>query len=478
MGASTKRAKPTRRQGEFDLVRLSADILHPYQSSAAWTWDLDLIRAARTEQLSGRFRAPAFLAKSMKTDPAIYTALLNRLAPPRGLPVALLQPKKNGRAARIANEADALFGQQGIAISPATLGDIHEQLVQHGVAFARNVWTTRDDGSRVDVEIKPWPIEFVDWLPQTRSFRTILRTGQIVEINHGDGRWIVIKEHDLEPWTWGAVGPAAILWADRAFGVRDRSMTSKSHASAKMLGSLPDGVALQDATGNITSEAQNMLDMLRDMHDSLPVGLVPAGASVDMKVNTSTAWQIFDSIIKGADTDASRIYLGSDGTTKDGGGNYIKSLYLFGVRNDVVEGDLRAISRGIQTGTIDPWSAINFGSSEVAPVREWSMPDADEDARRASIGERRAMFARDVLAYRQSGLEVSQPMIDDLTKDYGLPAIVIAATLPPLPPPGVKVDGRTDGSPQAQGTAPNPNVTVKPAQPPAGSPATLTAVPR
>lgn len=425
MGATTKRAKRVRFEGEFPLTRLAPELRFPLRMLGDYVWDDDMIRNARDAQLRGYFWQPAKLSHSIGSDAGLFTARLNRLAPMRGLPVELRPADATTRAARVLDEAEGLFGAQGIAIGRDTLVTLNKQLVDHGVFFAYNRWTVRPDGSRVDVELLAWPIEFVRWLPQTRSFFTLTKPGQLMKIEHGDGRWVVGQIEKIDPWAQGCVVPSSRVWADRSFAIRDRSNASRSHAQTKNIGTLPQGVSIYakaaDGTVTLSNEAQAMLALLAAMHTSdLPYGLKPFGADIDQKINSSQAWQIWSEMIKTDDADASRIYLGQDGTTTNAGGDYIKSERMFGVRNDLVEGDLSTFVEALRTGTIEPWAAINFGDSKCAPTRMWLMPDADEDARRSSIGQHLDAFFAAVDNLKTKGFDLTQDVVNGLCRTFGV----------------------------------------------------------
>jgi hypothetical protein len=419
MGAPTKRAKKVRVEREFDLVNLAAELRPPKLYSGNYAWTLDAIRDARDQQMLGRFARPARLAEATRTDYAIFASFLNRLAPQRGLPVKIQAPNDTARALRIADEAGALYGPQGVGIHPDTLADIDGTLANHGVAFGVNVVTPRDDGSRVDIELRSWPIEFVDWDPQERCYRTQTIDGPLEYIRHGDGRWTVFQEHECEPWKYGALLAVAMLWADHAYGVRDRAKAGTAHGNAKVVGAMPEGVPLQDSSGHLTTEAQAFLDLLRAVASvDTPIGIKPFGATLDYITNNSRAWEIFKEIISSGERAADRVYLGHDVTATAAGGDAVG--YLFGVRNDIVEGSLRAIERGIRTGVIEPWCAINFGDSTLAPDRIYLMPDADEDARRKSLAEQTNAFYDAIKSAKANGFDVNETYVHALAADFGV----------------------------------------------------------
>lgn len=427
MGAATKRARKIRSAGEFDLMALAAEMRAPKAAGGLFGWDLDRIRAARDAQMSGRFSLAARLAEATRTDYAIFASFLNRLAPQRGLPVKLEPPNETARAVRVADEAAALFGPVGVGIHQDTLADIDGTLANHGVAFGCNIVTPRFDGSRIDFELKSWPIEFVRWDPFRREFRTQVDGFAEESIVHGDGRWTIFQQHQWEPWKHGAIVAVALLWADHAFGVRDRSNASVAHGNAKVVGSMPSGVALQDkADGHLTPEGLAFLDLLRAMASTdVRVGIKPFGSTVEYIANNSTAWQIFKEIIDSGDKASDRIYLGTPVTAQTTGGDAVG--FLFGVRNDIVEGSLRAIERGLKTGVIEPWAAMNFGDSSLAPDRVYLLPDADEDARRKSLGDRTQAFFDAVRAAKANGFDVTPEYITKLSGDFGIPAPLLPA---------------------------------------------------
>lgn len=459
MPGATKRAKKVRRQSEFDVVRLAAALQPPKVTIGSLTWGLDEIRDARADQMLGRFRLPARLGEAMRTDYALFFAWLNRLAPQRGIPVALRAANKSARADSICKEADALFGPTGVGIHPDTLSDINSDIANHGIAFAYNVQTPRLDGSRVDFELRYWPIEFVWRDPISRLYRTQIDLESWSENNeeiaraaspyfygvggfpivHGDGRWVVFQKHEYEPYKKdAAVLPGALLWADHAFGVRDRAKASTAHGNAKIVGQLPEGIAIDSEEGRAF---YTLLQLIASA--DTPVGIKPFGATLEYIVNNSQAWQIFKEIIDSGDKAASRIYLGQDSTIgTNGQAPGIDVTQLFGVRDDIVEGDLKCIERGILTGTVEPWTAINFGDSSLAPFRCYLMADGDEAVRTKSqdehatnVGNRVESFYRALEAAHTAGIPITQDLVDVMAADYRISAPRITTSIPGAPAP-------------------------------------------
>jgi hypothetical protein len=304
--------------------------------------------------------------------------------------------------------------------------------VDHGVAFAQAIPSVRPDGSRVDYAVRPWPIEHVRWDSFSRSFKTQVEGLAEEEIVHGDGKWIVFAKNELDPFKHGTLLAAALVWARHAFAVRDWAKGSVAHGSAKFVGELPEGVPLQDASG-LTAEANAFLELLKAMGASdSPVGIRPAGSTTDFVVNTSTAWQVWAELVNGAEKAAARIYLGTDGVLgAAGGAPGVDIQALFGVASTIVDGDLEALSRGLKTGVIDVWCAVNFGDSSLAPERRYKLPDPDADARFESEKSRRLGFLEVLEKAKSAGVTVDA---DELARAFRVPAVLAAPTSPPHDP--------------------------------------------
>ena len=444
---ASKRARKIRVSTDFDLARLKNGVLEPTSYGGAYGWDLQSIRDARDQQMLGIFSGPSRLADAMRTDDALFVAFENRLAPQRCLKVSIV-PAKGPRGGSIAQEAEALFGENGIAVRPDTMSDIVGTLANHGVAFAHVTWTPRDDGSRWDCEVNAWPIEFVRWDPIGRTFETQVdqtsmaealasgaKSTSSVPITHGDGRWIVFRKHELSPWKHEAcILPAALVWARHAFALRDWSKGSASHGNAKVVGEMPEGVDLQGVDGGMTSEAAAFLELLTSIaSQDQPVGIRPAGSKTEFLSNSSGAWQVWNELAANAERAAARIYLGTDGILGAvGGAPGVDVAALFGVATTKVQGDLAALERGILTGVIEPWCAVNFGDSSLAPQRIYVIPDADADAVKANFATRQTAFHADVKAYRENGFDITQNLIDEIAKLHDVPAFALAPVVEPV----------------------------------------------
>jgi hypothetical protein len=446
MGAPSKRAKKTRKAEEFNLAQLQRAIATPTGTGVPLTsWTLEQIFSARDAQLRGQFQLPAKMAESMRTDDALAVAIENRLAPLRCTKVEI-KPAKADRGGKVAGEAEALFGQSGVALHPDTQASIHKCLVDHDIAIAQCVPIPREDGSRIDLSIQAWPLEIVRYDTYRRQLLTRVDAASVedgaseIPIVHGDGRWLVFQRFELEPWKNATLLAACLVWARHAYAARDWAKSSVAHGSAKMIGELPEGMVLQDGDGVETAEAAAMIQLMRDMISSdAPVGLRPSGSKTEFVANGGTNWQVFGELVSNAEKAAARIYLGTDGVLgSQGGAPGVDIQSLFGVAATKVESDVACLSRGFQTA-IEVWCALNFGTSDLAPKRRYLLPDADADAARASEATRTTAFYDEIDRAKESGFAITPDFVAKTAKKHGVEApempVAPAAVSPPAPTP-------------------------------------------
>lgn len=440
MGRPSKRATKIRKASEFDGARLSAALRVPIAGTGnVYAWELSAIYDVRNQQMAGKFALPARLADSMRTDDALFVAYKNRLAPMRSLSSEIKASGKSALAKRIASEADAAFGEDGACLSLETILSTVGCLVNHGVAFTLTTPQPRDDGSRVDFFVSYWPIEFVRWDSVRRQFMARVdpsqqplppdAIGSEVPIVHGDGRWTIYAEHEHEPWKHGVVVAAALVWAAHAFALRDWAKGSAAHGNAKVVGELPQGIALQDGDGSLSPEAAAFIELLKAIvTEDAPAGIAPAGSKVNYLVNSSTAWQVWSELGNNREKAAARVYLGTDGILgAQGGAPGVDLTKLLGVATTLVQGDVGTFSKCFRQGVIEPWTAVNFGDSTLAPSRVYMLPDGDEDTKREGNAKKRQAFYADIEKAKELGFVVDQEYVNDVATIHGVDAPTLPA---------------------------------------------------
>lgn len=396
----------------------------PRRDLITTSWDLKTIRAARDDQLQGRFRRPVDMAKHMRTDDALYVAYHTRLAPQASV-LRSLVPASGMRGRAVQKKALTSVQTPG-----SVLMSIHGSLADHGVAIGYNQQEVAADGTRVDFKLTEWPLEHVFYNSSLERLQTQTRTGELIDITHGDGRWTVFQKFATLPWCQeAAVLPGAFVWASHATVLSDWNQSGTAHGMSKLIGELPMGVPI-GTKDQLTPEAAAFLKMLQDLvSGNAAAGIRPAGSKTDFVSDMSTIWQLFSELASNREKAAARIYLGTDAILGSmGGAPGIDISALFALASSKLQGDFECIEQALRSGVYEPWAAINEGDSRYAPWLVYKLPDTDAIRRAEEQDKKRTFFFAAIKAHQDGGMIVDQATVDVLARDYGVvPAPRLAA---------------------------------------------------
>lgn len=399
-------------------------------------WTLERIKQARDNQLAGQFHLPVALAKAMRTDDAMFTAYLNRIAPQNSVASRLVA------ASGVRGEAIQRKAATLVQVSRSTLAGIDGTMADHGIAIGYVEQETDPDGTAVSMRLTEWPLEHVRYNTSTEILETSIRDGGMrVPIVHGDGTWIKFQKFDVMPWTQDAcVLPGAMVWGSHALPLADWAAASRSHGQAKIVGKMPQNVSLQIANVEgligLTPEAAGYLRMLQDLiSGEAGAGIAPYGSETDFISNGSSAWQVFSELILNREKAAMRIYTGTDAALGSvGGAPGVDIATLFGVATTRLQGDFDALEQGLNTGLYQPWAAINFGDSRLAPRFEYQLPDPDADRKSADNAAKRDRLNKTIVDMKSAGLVADQEAVNKMAIEYGVsPAPIVSGGGPPNP---------------------------------------------
>jgi hypothetical protein len=361
------------------------------------------------------FARPVKLAEAMMTDDAIFTAVKNRTDPLWAVSSKLeAYPGQTGD--RILTKAN-----QNITCPRSVIASIHKTLVMHEIAIGQVEWLPNDEGTHVGARLKSWPLEHISWNQTLQILETKTDDGEKVPIIHGNGEWIIFRRIEDKPWTQAAILPAAMIYAGHTTGLADWAGSARSHGIAKVLGEIPEGTSLMDEAGNLSPQAQSLLDTLvAIVSGQAEAGVLPPGMKADFIANQSSAWQIFSELILNREKAAHRVFTGTDAALgSQGGAPGVDISTLFGVATTKLQGDFEAIEEGINSGLIAPWAAINFGDSTHAPKLRYQLPDPDAEAKSKEEGDRVERLTTTMSNLKAQGFEIDQNVVDDLCVRFG-----------------------------------------------------------
>lgn len=400
---------------DFETVRRR--VTQPHKIQGPYSWTLEKIRQARDAQIRGSFALPVALAESSRTDDAIFNAYHSRIAPQDAIG-ARITPHQSARGKALASRAaSSAFAPRSV------IKGIHGTLVNHGIAIGFNKVEPNADGTALVFKLTEWPLEFVQWNNARGVLQTRTRDQGTIDIVHGDGLWTVFQKFDIRPWTQEAcILPASFVWAAHAEGLGDWASTTHQHGLAKIVGELPQGTDIVDATGNLTPAGEAFLNMLTAIaNGDTPAGIIPSGAKAAFLANPSNAWQVFAELITNREKAAARIYNGTDAILGSvGGAPGVDIAQLFGVATTKLQGDLECIEQALDVGFFQPWAALNAGDSRYAPSLRYEIPDPDADSKREERFKNRERLTNTIKAMRDQKLEVTQDTVNTLAEEFGV----------------------------------------------------------
>jgi hypothetical protein len=399
----------------------------PVRKQGPYTWLLESIRAARDAQLRGQFDLPVRLAEAFRTDDALFTAYQARVATQSSL--ALEWSAAEAGAGKVSSLDRA---KREIVTPQHTRESLLGTLANHGVAIGYVQYEPQPDGV-TRMLLTEWPLEHVRFNPTTDRLETRVKDGSgPVTITHGDGRWVVFRKFGIAPWTQDAcVLPGALLWAAHASGLSDWAAAAYSHGQIKLVGTLPDGFALQGTDGVVlTPDAQAFLNMLAGMSSGeVSAAVTPFGSKTELLTNGSTAWQVFEKLIENRERAAARIYLGTDALLgAQGGAPGVDIAALFNVASTRIQGDLDALERGYREGMIEPWCRFNGIPLKAAPRLTYLVPDPDADKRSEQASAAVERLSNAMKHMRDAQLEVSQEVVNALALVLAVPVPTVLAS--------------------------------------------------
>lgn len=437
----------------------------PSPSTFINTWTVDLIRGYRVRHDLGEFLASSAIVDALVTDPRVLASLGQRVSTPVNLThevkTAELPRGAKGKASladEARDEVAAMFGRFAKTCPPHVQKEIVACFVMCGVAIAQNVWTPKPDGSRWDVEVRPWPIEYVVWNNGLRKYQ-ILHSRGLETIEHGDGKWIIFAPWGYRSWMRGALRALSMPWADRQYGVRYRSQHAAIHGTPMPIGTLPANLPIDGLEG------KKFQTLIRGIRAGRTAGVKPYGSVIEMLEAKTVAFQIFNDIVKNGNEDIAIALLGQDGTIAKG------SVYtppmLEGVRFDLVEDDAVGFDAPISSGMILPWTLVNHGDADVMPHAQHQVPNPEEDQRLDAQRAKWEAFAEVWTELVDGGFERTQDAADALAADFNLTAPMLAEEPPPLPlptPPGaLPPPPPPPGAPPSEPPATQPSPAPEPA---------------
>lgn len=364
---------------------------HPVLASFSAFDTVGAVRAALNELEEGVFLRASQLVDRMGRDDRIRAAMETRLRGLLGKQLSFEEQGDKRRKSSLVRELEQRFWDWA---PEATLGQLLRWGLFLGVGVGELVW---DRGPRRwEPRLKVWHPEFLRWDWTKRCFIVTTQDGE-VDVEPGNGKWIVFTPYGERGWMLGLVRAIAVPWLIRQWAYRDWARYSEVHGLPIRKAMVPSSAAEEDKTKFFNS----LKRLGSESTVLLPQGQTEQDTSFDLELVEAEAntWEGFDRLLARTETSIAIAVLGQNLTTEVQGGSRAAAQVHDEVRLDLVVSDAEQLSTALHTQVLQPWAEFNYGSAADAPWPKWDTePPTDTKARAETLNS-----AADALNKLRSG---------------------------------------------------------------------------
>jgi phage gp29-like protein len=184
------------------------------------TWTVPMARNALNDLEMGYLHRAGMLADAMTRDDRIAAVLRTRVRALLGLDRTIISSSDIRPARKIAAALEQDFD---LMAGEDTIAALMRWSVLLGVGIAEARWERVErtgDTSRWIPRLKVWHPQFLQYRWDTSSWWLTTLDGMI-EIQPGNGQWVVLQLASQRPWMEGLVRELAIPYLIRQFAMRD-----------------------------------------------------------------------------------------------------------------------------------------------------------------------------------------------------------------------------------------------------------------
>jgi hypothetical protein len=318
----------------------------------------------------------ADFCETIMGDDRVAAALNTRCKGLVSLPVEFEAARGGKRAVKALEAGEDWY----VAYSESALSQLLAWGNLLGVGLGRNVWTDRGSTiNRIIPILEVWHprnLRF-DWM--TRTWRVRVNGGTEVEINPGDGTWVLYTPYGTNrPWAWGAWRAIALWYLLKLYAIQDWARYSEKNGQGLLVATAPEGVDKQKRK----ELAEDFKNLSRDT-----AVVLPAGFTLDLVEATANNWQTFEAQKNAADVGTAVAILGQNMSTEVSGPVGTGATLHGRVMQIYIDADAETLATCVHDQALVWWAEFNFGSRDLAP---WPCYDTDppEDKKaKADLGK-------------------------------------------------------------------------------------------
>lgn len=392
----------------------------------AWIdWNVDRVRRALREHVSGVFTSSATLVDDLTGDDRIMSSLRTRVNAVAGRPFELVASEEvEARLAERAVESAAKARKRALPRDVET--EMRRCALLMGFAIAEIVWDTSNP--------KRW-VPYIKVLDPRHCYYDITARRYVVQtldgpvfVEPGNGKWFVYSPHgEYRGWMFGAVRALAIPWLIRQFSVRDWARWSEKYGMGVIGAKAPAAASDPDKERFV----RQIANLGRESTVLLPQGINGQNFDLAIYEAQSRGWDGFEGLIQWANTAITLTIQGQTLTTEVKEGSLAAARVHGDVRQSEVAFDAESFAEDEREQLWRPYCFFNHDDADLAPTPKWDATPA-EDKGELATATSTAAEALSTLA----SLEVPVDVVEYCGK-VGIPLRSDAGDVVLKPPPAM-----------------------------------------
>lgn len=377
-------------------------------------WPVEAAVGALNSFEQGSFSSAGRLAENMTRDSRVGSVLDTRVLGVLGLPFEWVFDKPP-----TAEDLGALEVMQGFwpgIFKDSVSASCLRWAILMGNCIVNNYW---DDIQGYSVpKLTVWHPSNTYYNVGTRKLNAITQTDGVVEINHGDYRWMVFKLLDHErPWMSGAIRRLAFSYLSRQYALNDWRMNSATY-----------GNPIRKFKPTVESAAQvDTFQFMQDLANRIRMGapvMMPVGWDLEQMEATQHSPEMFKLLIDKCDTDIAISVLGQNLTTENSQGSLAATQVHMQILQKYIDADVGMLERTLYNQLIQPFYKFNFDDSVQVPHPKWNSVRPEDTAELAKSMSDRAdslvKLGTAISGFKEAGL-LEMINIEELFRELRVP---------------------------------------------------------
>jgi hypothetical protein len=340
-------------------------------------WDIPTVQSVIQQHELGQFSMSARLIRQMGQDDTIESCLETLILGILRLPFAFTPAKETAKGLKAMQFVADLWAQ---AVPDPQLFEWISWAIMGGIGIAEVVWDTTEDDWR-PIGLKVWQLEHFYWLETARKYICLTADGP-VEVNPGDGKWLVLSIGGLRGHLKGAVRSIWSWWIIRDMASRDWARHSEILGQGIFKAHIPTDADEPDKEAFIASVQTAGSDGIVELAE---IGSGPDKKAFDLGLLEAEFdhGESFEKLLLRCEANIRIRLQGQNATQDNSGGPYVARGVFSKVTLDKIDGLVGPLQTCLGEQLCRPICEFNFDDAGLAPSPKWDAeppPDKKEFA--------------------------------------------------------------------------------------------------